>query len=202
MLKLNVGFSLVEMLISLLLGGVLLAMAVNLYLTSVATGTKNLKYSRLRADIQSIMYMMETDIRRAGYGGSAFMVGSGANKTVDTINTGGQHCIIYYYNHDDSNSITSADRMGIRLKPSSHEIQFGTGVDPRAVNCYDSGHWKALSDNKFIKITGLRFTESVVSNANATFRSVKIEINSELTYENTAKYSQSTKVQVRNPERR
>ncbi|WP_435235116.1 PilW family protein [Psychromonas sp. PT13] len=201
MLKINAGFSLVEMLISLLLGGVLLAMVVNLYVISVATGTKNLKYSRLRADIQSIMYMMETDIRRAGYGGRAFMVGSGANKTVDTINTDSQNCIVYYYNHDDSSSITSANRMGIRLKPSSHEIQFGTGLDPLAANCYDSGYWKALSDKEFIKITELRFTESVVSNANATFRSVKIEINSELTSESTAKYSQSTKVQVRNPER-
>jgi prepilin-type N-terminal cleavage/methylation domain-containing protein len=201
MLRLHDGFSLVEMLISLLLGGVLLVMVINLYVTSVATGTKSLKYSRLRADIQSIMYMMETDIRRAGYGGRSFMVGSGANKTVDTISSGSEHCIIYYYNHDDSSSMTSADKMGIRLNVDSNEIQFGTGVDPLAVNCYQSGYWKALSDNQFIKITELSFIESTVSSSNATFRSVKIEINSELTAESSAQYSQSIKVQVRNPER-
>jgi len=201
MLKSHNGFSLVEILISLLLGGVLLAMVINLYVTSVVTGTKSLKYSRLRADIQSIMYLMETDIRRAGYGGRAFMVGSGANKTVDTISSGSEHCIIYSYNHDDSSSITSADKMGIRLNVSSHEIQFGTGVNPLASNCYQSGYWKALSDKKFIKITELRFLESIVSSSNATFRSVQIEINSELTSESSAQYSQSIKVQVRNPER-
>lgn len=201
MLRLKNGFSLVELLIALLLGGTLLAMMINLYVTSVVTGTKSLRYSRLRADIQSIMYMMETDIRRAGYGGKLFMVGSGANKTVDTISNGNKHCIVYYYNHDDSSSITSADRMGIRLNVDNDEIQFGTGLDPIAANCYQSGYWKALSDNKFIKITKLRFTESLVSSGHATFRSIHIEINSELTSESTAQYSQSTKVQVRNPER-
>ena len=194
------GFSLVELLVVLLLGAALLAMIINLYVTSVSTGSQNLKYSRLRADLQSIMAVIETDIRRAGYGGSAFMVGSGASKTVDILSSGEQHCITYSYNHDDSISPSSANKMGIRFNVDKHEIQFGTGVDPQAVNCYKSGYWKALSDRNFIKISTLNFTESIVSNATATMRSVQIEIKGELISKKTAEHALTSKVQVRNVE--
>ena len=188
------------LLIALLLGSVLLAMVISLYVTSVSTSAKSLKYSRLRADLQSIMSLMETDIRRAGHGGSAFMVGSGASKTVDSINTTDKDCIVYYYDHDSTDTITSSNKMGFRLDHSNNIIQFGTGVDPLAVNCYDSGTWTALSVRKFIKITSLGFTESEVSSASATMRSVQIDITGELAADSSAQHSISTKVQVRNLE--
>ena len=200
MLKADNGFSLIELLIALLLGSMLLAMVISLYVTTVSSGAKNLKYSRLRTDLQSIISLMETDIRRAGYGGSEFMVGSGASKTVDSINSADKDCIVYYYNHDGSTSIRDANKMGFRLNHDKHEIQFGTGVDPLAANCYDSGYWRALSDKQFIKITSLAFTESEVSRASATMRSVQIDITGELVSESKAQHSITTKVQVRNLE--
>lgn len=200
MLKKNQGFSLVELLVALLLGSVLLAMVISLYTTSVATSAKSLKYSRLRADLQSIMAVMENDIRRAGYGGSDFMVGSGASKTVDSINTSTEDCIVYYYNHDGTTTIADANKMGFRLDHDTQEIKFGTGVDPLAANCYDSGSWSALSDKQFIKITDLGFTESTVSSASATMRSVQIDLTGELVSESAAQHTISTTLQVRNLE--
>ncbi len=200
MLSRNNGFSLIELLISLLLGSMLLAMVISLYVSSVSSGVKNLQYSRLRTDLQSIVALMEADIRRAGYGGPEYMVGSGASKTVDAINNGDKDCIVYYYNHDGSTSIQSANKMGFRLNPKTQEIQFGTGVDPLALNCYDAGYWRALSDKRFIKITALAFTESKVSSAAATQRSVQIEITGQLASESAAQHTIKTKVQVRNLE--
>lgn len=194
------AFSLIEFLVSLLLGSFLLAMVINLYVTSVSNGIKNLKYSRLRTDLQSIISLMETDIRRAGYGGRDFMVGSGATKTVDSINTANQDCIVYSYNHDASVAVNSANKMGFRLDHKNSKIQFGTGVDPLAINCYNSGYWTALSDNNFIKITALDFTESVISGAVTTQRSVKIEIKGELTSNSKVQHSMKTNVHVRNLE--
>ncbi|MCG6200383.1 PilW family protein [Psychromonas antarctica] len=192
------GFSLIEMLISLLLGSVLLAMVIGLYVTGVSSGAKSLKYSRLRTDLQSMMSMMETDIRRAGYGGNAFLVGSGASKTVDSIN----HCIIYYYNHDSVLSITDANKMAFRFVPAKNEIQFGTGVGPLASDCYSPGNgsWTALSDKNFIKITALNFTENAVSSASATMRSVQIILAGELVSDNRYSHVIKTKVSVRNIE--
>ena len=200
MLVTQKGFSLVELLIALLLGSVLLAMVIGLYVTGVSTGAKSLKYSRLRTDLQSIISIMETDIRRAGYGGPDFMVGSGASKTVDR--SADMHCIVYYYDHDSTGSISSANKMGVRFIPAENEIQFGTGVGPLATDCYSSGNgtWTALSDKQFIKITALDFTESIASSASATMRSVQIDITGELVSDSQYTHSIKTKVQVRNLE--
>lgn len=201
MLVMQKGFSLVELLIALLLGSVLLAMVIGLYVTSVSSGAKSLKYSRLRTDLQSIISVMETDIRRAGYGGHDFMVGSGATQTVDID----PECIVYYYNHDGSASITDANKMAFRFIPAEHEIQFGTGVGPLAGDCYSSGNgnWTALSDKQFIKITALDFTDltgSGASSASATMRSVQIELTGELVSDSRYTHSIRTRVQVRNLE--
>ena len=196
MLREDNGFSLIELLITLLLGSMLLAMIISIYVTTVSSGARSLKYSRLRTDLQSIISLMETDIRRVGYGGHEFMVGSGATKTIDSSNTEDKDCIVYYYNHNGATSIGNANKMGLRLNTDKHEIQFGTGVDPLAVNCYDSGYWRALSDKKFVKITSLGFTESEVSSASATMRSVQIEITGALVSESAVQHSIKTKVQV------
>lgn len=202
MLTLKNGFSLVELLISLLLGSLLMAIVINLYVSSVSSGAKNLKYSRLRSDLQSILAVMESDIRRAGYGGRLYQVGSGAAKTVDSIHRKAQDCIVYYYNEDNSADLTSRNKMAFRLDHKDNKIQFGRGVGPFADDCYavNNGHWESMTDNNFIKITKLNFNESVVSNASATMRSVEIEVTGELVADSQYKHTVSTKVQVRNLE--
>ncbi|HEY5716383.1 MAG TPA: prepilin-type N-terminal cleavage/methylation domain-containing protein [Psychromonas sp.] len=194
------GFSLVELMLALLLGAVLLAMVIGLYVTGVSSGAKSLKYSRLRTDLQSIMAIMETDIRRAGYGGSDFLVGSGGIKTVDSLNSDTSRCIVYSYNHNSAATITDTNRMGFRFAADENEVQFGSGVDPLAANCYAKGSWTALSDKGFLKITDLVFAESVVSSATATLRSIEIGLSGELVSDGQYKHSISTTVQVRNIE--
>lgn len=200
MLRMEKGFSLVELMLTLLLGSVLLAMVINLYVTGVSSGAKSLKYSRLRTDLQSIMSIMETDIRRAGYGGSDFLVGSGATKSVDSQNSAAAQCIVYSYNHNAAATISDTNRMGFRFSAAKNEIQFGTGVDPLATNCYSKGRWTALSDKNFIKITELSFVESVVSSVAARIRSVDIHLSAELVADSSYKHTINTRVQVRNLE--
>jgi prepilin peptidase dependent protein B len=192
------GYSLVELMLALLLGSVLLAMVIGLYLTSISSGAKNLKYSRLRTDLQSMMSMMETDIRRAGYGGSDFLVGNGGTKMLDSQNSGASKCIVYSYNHNSAATITDTNRMGFRLLAAENEIQFGSGVDPLATNCYSVGYWTGLSDKNFIAITDLTFTESTVSSAAASIRSVAIHLSGELVADSRYKHTINTTVQVRN----
>lgn len=194
------GFSLVELLLALLLGMLLLAMVIGLYVSTVANGAKSLKYSRLRTDLQSIISLIETDIRRAGYGGRQFLVASGGIRTVDSLD----NCIIYAYDydHDLRKGFQLNNRMGFRFNSDENEIQFGTGVNPLASNCFDEGNWVALSDKKFIKITALNFNVSSVSNTaeTVTIRSVEIDLAGELTTDSSYKHSINTKVKVRNLE--
>lgn len=193
------GFSLVELLISLLLGSLLLTMVIGLYVTGVSTGASSLQYSRLRTDLQSIMAMLESDIRRAGYSGGLdhYLVGINGDKSVD-INDG-KNCIVYYYNHDHSKTIDSSNKMAFSLKDNA--VKFKSGVVPVANNaCAEVSGWRDISDAGFVKISTLSFNESILSSATVTLRSVEIELVGELVSDHHYSHSVSTRVQVRNAE--
>jgi len=191
------GFSLVELLIALLFGLALLTMVLNLYVTNLSAGTKSLKYSRLRSDLQSIVAMLETDIRRAGYGGDEYLVGLNGNKSID-INSS-QDCIVYYYNHDKSASIDSANQMAFSFKEGAIKFKSGVGQVADTV-CAVTNGWIDISDAQFVTITHFNLTEEITSNALVTVRSVKIELSGKLTSDDNYTYSITTRVQVRNIE--
>lgn len=190
-----IGFSLVELLIGLLLGSILLSMMVNLYMIGISTGTKNIKASRLGADLKALVHLLENDIRRAGFGGEDYLVGASGAKVVD-INSA-QNCIVYSYNHNDSQMLERSNKMAFALK--NHAIKFKTGVIAIAdVSCANASGWTTLSDDNFVKITKLIFTEKNISNALSTARNIKIELSGELVSDNNYRHSLSTSVQVRN----
>ena len=193
--KSNHGFSLVELLIALLLGSLLLAMVIGLYVTCVSEGGKAVQFSRLRSDSQSIVAMLETDIRRAGYGGEQYLVGEFGDKSID-IN-GDQDCIVYYYNHNRTADLEHSNKMAFSLKQGVIKFKTGIGQVAETVCVNDKG-WTSISDSQFMTITQLRFTESISSNAYATLRTVKIDITATLHSNNIYSHSLTTYVQVRN----
>lgn len=71
MRKLNGGFSVVEMLVSLVAGLVVVAGASSLFTTVMVSGNTTLLLSRLNQDVQGITDIMVRDIQRAGYHPSA-----------------------------------------------------------------------------------------------------------------------------------
>lgn len=200
----NRGFTLIEMLIALLLGGVLLAMVVGIYVTNVTAGAKAMKLSRLRTDLQGLVSLMEDDIRRAGYGGSAFRVGVGKSKSIDTINSTTEKCIVYSYNYNDGDidNPSTSHFMGFRYAIDTQSVQFGSGVGLQASECFSTGSWVNLTDPNFMAITELSFSESSVSSAMgaAVMRSVEINVAAELVSNTDYSHQMQTKVQVRNLE--
>jgi prepilin-type N-terminal cleavage/methylation domain-containing protein len=193
----NKGFSLVELLISLLLGSVLLTIVISLYVTGVSTGSKSLNYSRLRTDLQSLITLIEKDIRRAGYGGDEYLVGISANKSID-INSA-QDCIVYYYNHNETPTLEHSNKMAFSFK--NRAIKFKTGVGQVADSvCAVSNGWTRISDDKFITIKELMFTENMTSSASATLRNISIKLTGELASDSQYSHSISSALQVRNLE--
>lgn len=194
------GFTLIELLISLLLGSLLLIMLIGLYVNSVSASAKALKFSRLRTDLQAIVALMENDIRRAGYGGREYMVGSEQNKVFDILNLETQKCIVYAYNYDSAGNISSSYFMGFRYSTDTQSLQFGRKVDKQAINCFSSGYWSNLTDPNFLKITSLSFIESTAVIGQGTKRSLDISIEGELSANSDYKYKVKTRVQARNSE--
>lgn len=196
----EVGFTLVELLVSLLLGSILLTMMIGLYVNSISASAKALKFSRLRTDMQSIVALMENDIRRAGYGGADFMVGLEHTKVFDIINSETQKCIVYAYNYDFSASIKSSHFMAFRYSINAQALQFGRKVNAQATNCFNSGYWVNLTDPNFLKVTKLNFVESEALIGGMIKRSVDINIEAELTANDTYKYQVKSRIQARNVE--
>jgi len=194
------GFTLIEVLISLLLGSLLLVMLISLYVNNVSASAKALKFSRLRTDIQGMLALMENDIRRAGYGGSEYMVGKERDKVFDILNTETQKCIIYAYDYELSESISSSYFMGFRYSTATQSLQFGSKVDPQAINCFSHGYWVKLNDPNFLKITSLSLTESTAVIDHIIKRSVDIVMEGELTANSDYKYKAKIRVQARNRE--
>lgn len=188
-----------ELLLSLLLGSLLLAMVIGLYTSSISAGSESLKYSRLRSDLQSIIAIIETDIRRAGYSGGeeGYLVGASGKQTVD-INLS-HDCIVYYYNHNNSLVVEHSNKMAFAFKDNA--IKFKTGITQVANDaCAVATGWIDVSDVGFVKITAFSIIEEIVSNDNTRLRSVKITLTGELTSDSDYSHSITTRVQIRNIE--
>jgi prepilin-type N-terminal cleavage/methylation domain-containing protein len=211
------GFSLIELMLSLFLGSLLLAMVIGLYVTGVSNGAKNAKYSRLRTDLQSMLSIMTTDIRRAGYGGVDFLVkdDDGKNISVKITTLLGKHCIIYSYDHKLDQQLNTDDKMGFCYDQALKKVQFVTNVGADKTwdeiwscvtdggtwsTCIVGGNWVNLSDPDFISITALTFTQSTSSSATATLRNITIKLTGELKANSDYTYSATSTIQVRNVE--
>ena len=61
------GFTLVELLISMLLGLMVVGMMISLYTSSVVNNSKIINQGKLNLEVKSLIELMSRDIRRAGY---------------------------------------------------------------------------------------------------------------------------------------
>ncbi|WP_413692573.1 prepilin-type N-terminal cleavage/methylation domain-containing protein [Psychromonas sp. KJ10-2] len=194
------GFSLVEILVCLFLGSLLLAMIIGLYVSNLGNTNESLIHSRLRTDLQALIGIMENDLRRAGYGGQAFLVGDDSDKVFAVTNTVDQQCVVYTYNFDHAESPDVQHFMGFRYSVKNKSIQFGRKVDKQVSNCFSSGYWVNLTDPNFLKIKQLNFLESEVANSQLTLRHLHIDIQVEWVKDSEYNHQISTLVQTRNPE--
>jgi type IV pilus assembly protein PilW len=167
------GATLIELLISVLIGLIIAASMMGVYLTSTANSSQILKSSKLNQELTTLMTVMINDIRRAGYTGDTTQLLEnkfsyfGSNQ----IRTVGNDCILYAYDSDTESATgpTKDDMRGFRLiqtdgtgvvqmlstKDSETAVtqlldDFCTGID------YDT-YWSDLTDSKSINIKTLEF---------------------------------------------
>ena len=111
------GATLVELLISIVIGLIIAASMMGMYLTSTTNSGHLLKTSKLNQELISLITVMENDIRRAGTTGPGGGSGdpddhlvypeSSVFKILDIKNDG--RCIIYSYDADLDGDITTSD---------------------------------------------------------------------------------------------
>ncbi len=171
----NDGFTLVEVMVALALGTVLLAGLLQLFAALVDMNARLLRQQRLHETLQGLMAIMVRDLARAGYQGGG--TPPGAPNPFSGRLTRGVHCVLYRYDLDGDGALDNDERAGFKLAHGAllakrRDRHCGTGP------CRDcgSGRWWRLSDPDAVRITTLRFSESLRRAAGSDHRSLGLEI--------------------------
>jgi len=175
--KHQAGMSLIELMISIVVGLITIAAAITVYVLVFKGTVLAIRSTQLNYDIDNLMLLMTNDIRRAGFWGGAVLDNNGnavnvtANpfmqNNTDIFINADRDCIVYSYDLDgDGNFDNDADGLadgddkaelvGFRFNSASKSISMRLeGTDPDS--CDDAGGtWQELtvtSNSEQVEIT-------------------------------------------------
>ncbi|ALS99174.1 hypothetical protein [Lacimicrobium alkaliphilum] len=180
------GSSLIELMISMLLGLTSLSLLASVAGYGIGTNANLLGQSRLTEEMRAAIFLIGREVRRAGINGNAMSVVQNPtdNPAVfsSTITLGSypgepaNSCILFSYDANFNGNLdleNPNERYGFRLKDGAVEVrQGGTGCT--------QGGWQDLTDSQVVEITALIFTLKQTVNGQVTSYQVDIEIVGEL----------------------
>jgi prepilin-type N-terminal cleavage/methylation domain-containing protein len=212
MIKRIRGFTLIELMIALALNLFLLAGLIDIFVVNLEHYRKVLNSSQLEEQLQSAIYFMTNEIRRAGYSGTAANdVFSGQNNnafmtaTTDISVNGSNNCVLLTYDRAGTGSLPAIssgvddERYGFRLSGSTLQ----TRPPGAAFSCAAAvSAWENMIDSNVITITALTFTLNTTTLAANTshlaIRSVDISITGQLASNSAVTKTLTAHVRARN----
>lgn len=168
-MKKQAGFTLIEIMIALVIGLIVVAATVNIYVATAKSSTDTIRAARLNHDLEAVMTMMINDIRRSGYWGGALMEVDSRDNPFTAATTNIQipstSCILYTYDANGDGAQTPADLTddvdsneyyGFKLNGSQVEMR-KTGTTTSSADCSD-GTWEKFTESSQLTITTLQFS--------------------------------------------
>jgi prepilin peptidase dependent protein B len=207
------GFTLIELMISMVIGLIILAAAIGMFVSMIKADNDYLKSVRLNQELRAAMSLITRDIRRAGIDGSGATRGTGpypfsttASRLTIANNAQGDAnaCIGFAYD-EDNNGIDAgnAERYGYRWDSVEGAIE----IRKSGIAC-NLGGWENITDNKLIEIfsetisgtahPGVEFVETSVIEAGMYIRQIEITIRGRLLKDNTVARRITETVKIRN----
>ncbi|TRX02944.1 prepilin-type N-terminal cleavage/methylation domain-containing protein [Candidatus Methylobacter oryzae] len=164
------GFTLIEIMISLLLGLIVLGSTISIYVNTVGSSSDTIKSARLNYDLESLMTLMINDIKRSGYWGGAIIGSDGRTNPFTTAATNinipvTTSCILYSYDANSDGRLTPTDLTddvdaneyyGFKLVNNTLSMR-KTGTTTNSADCSD-GEWEEFVDGSQLTITALTFS--------------------------------------------
>ena len=174
-MKKQKGFTLIEIMISLLLGLIVIGGALSIYISTVKGGADTGKSARLNYDLEAVMQFMVNDIRRAGYWGNA-VTGSNANLNPFTNSTTSANiqvipassCILYTYDADADGTPNNGEFYGFKLDSGTVKTSSANTVDDTGNCSKTDSRWIDILDSDKVEVTALTFSEANSQCLNAT----------------------------------
>lgn len=218
------GFTLIELMIAMLIGLIVMAATITIYIITIKGSSDTLKSARLNQDLSVAMLVMTNDIRRAGYWGGAI---TGVNLTTNPFTdvmvrdvgaiagAASGNCITYSYDENawevtvppydpvvDSAAPSASEYFGFRLVNGAIQIKT-SGTTSLAPACGD-GTWVNLTDPNQITVISLLFELTAVDTASSglvntvTARQIEISIDGEVESDDQISASLNEFVKIRN----
>lgn len=154
------GFTLVELLLSMVFGLIVLSGVLYVYIAVISSSSATLKASKLNTELMTIMSIITSDIRRSGYwsetgalasenvfnvqGDTAIEVFKSDNTQISENTDLDGTCIVYSYDQDEDGNLDVKEYFGFRLKSGAIEM-LTTASITKGDNC-NTGSWEKLSE--------------------------------------------------------
>jgi len=146
------GLTLIEMMIAIVVGLIIVAGTIGIFITSLKLNSETLQMTRLNQELQAVMTLMTRDIRRSGYWGitTSGTVNAYASVAATSNQSGGagDDCILLAYDIDSNGLGGGNDYIGYKWDTDHIEMK----VANAAFTC-GSGGWTDLSDSAVVNIS-------------------------------------------------
>jgi prepilin peptidase dependent protein B len=214
-LQKTAGFTLTELLVALVINVLVLSSLLAVFIANINHYTTSIATNRLNQQLQAVMQLMTSDIRRAGYwSNSANLIGTDTNTnpfmatgTTDiTVGGTGNSCILFTYDHNGTGTLpalsTTADddRYGYRLMNGAVQTRpWGASFSCSA----SATNWENVTDST-VTITALTFTLTTqtvatgLGTSGLKTRSVDITLTGQLTSNSTITKTLTEHIRIRN----
>jgi len=172
------GFTLIEIMISLVLGLIVIGGALSIYISTIRSSSDTFKSARLNYDLGMAMSLMTNDIKRAGFWGGAVI---GANSMLNPftaassltkgMNISADDCILYTYDADSDGIVDADEYYGFRRFLNATTGTYTIQMRSSNVACNAVGNvWSSITDENTINITAVQFSFVPIGTLTGTSR--------------------------------
>lgn len=193
------GLTLVELMIGMVIGLLVVAIAIQMYISTLGITRQTTAMTRLNQELRSTIDLISTDIKRAGYYSNSVAASNpyasiiegetGGALPIDVFDEGATNeygCVILGYENDRPSPLVDEHLYGYKLVSGQIHMLTATSfaIASPVTNCGDvsgmsdvTGSWDALTDSRTVSIDSLVFTlDPATSTAWSEASSKSIEI--------------------------
>lgn len=158
-MKLQTGFTLIELMIGITIGLVILIGAESLFMTTFGANLSDTKQLRFEQTLQVLSENMVSEIRRAGFSKPNISLTKQANNLYYNAQT---NCITFSHSTPDANEVFYGYKLQNKI------VYYYNSITTNG-SCANLTNWTPVTDSSQIKINTLSFTTTGTSLVNITF---------------------------------